>query len=300
MPLAPLLLIYVGALTGLNPILGKLAAEAGVSPFVWAALVSLGASAPLVPWLLWRGRLRFPTGATLRYVIVAGAISFVAANLVLFALLPRVGAGQMGLMYALSPVFTLGFSALFGLRVPGWRGLAGILFGLSGAILISVARGAEVGGIGWALAGLAMPILLAVGNVYRTVDWPEGADPAALAVWSHATAVVVFTVIILFSGVALIPVLDVPAVSIAQILASAITFPAFFLLQRLGGPVVLSQLGYVAAATGLLLAVVFLQERFDGWAWTGAGLIVIGVLFTTADQRKLRLAAPTPRATKAA
>ncbi len=290
--LAPVLLLYVGVLTGLNAPLGKLGAEAGIHPLVWAAIVSSGAALLLAPWLALQGRLALPRGTAVRYVVIAGLITFVGANLVLFVALPRLGAGQMGLMFALSPVFTLALATLAGLKRPGSLGLLGIFIGMAGAILVALARMGEGAELGlWSLFGLAMPLLLAVGNVYRTLDWPEGADPGVLAMWSHGMALVVFLALILGFGVTVLPVVSAsPLVVGAQLIVSAITFPAFFLLQRVGGPVMLSQLGYVAAATGFLIAVLVLGEVFGPLAWAGVGLIVLGILATVLDGRIPRLA----------
>ncbi|MEC3862310.1 DMT family transporter [Mesobacterium sp. TK19101] len=296
MRLAPVLLIYVGTLTGMNAPLGKLAASAGVPAPVWALVVSAGASLPLFAWLALRARLALPRGATARYVVLAGGITFVAANLVLFLALPHVGAGHMGLMFALSPLFTLALASALRMQAPGRIGLWGLALGFAGAVLIALTRGGVSQGMLWSLAALAMPALLAAGNVYRSLAWPEGGDPIALAAWSHLVAVGVFAAAIVVMGLPVGALAQVPLVTGTQILLSAITFPAFFLLQRLGGPVMLSQLGYVAAASGVLVAVTVLDEAFGPLAWVGAGLIALGVGFTVQDQRQGGLAAESRRA----
>lgn len=292
----PFLLIYTGVMTGLNFPLGKLAGAAHVPPALWALVISVGASVALVPGLLARGALVVPRGPMLRYVVLAGLITFVGANLLVFAAIPHVGAGQVGMMFALSPVFTLGFSLVFGLRAPKAFGLAGIAFGMSGAILVALGRGELAGLSPWALAALGIPVILAIGNVYRTLDWPEGGEPVVLAFWSHLTAAVVFAVVLTFNHgrIPLETLAEIPGVSLAQFLVAGATFPAFFRLQRLGGPVMLSQIGYVAAATGMAAAVLLLGERYGPLTWGGAGLIAVGVALTLLDQRKPRLArAPT-------
>ncbi|MGY3437186.1 MULTISPECIES: DMT family transporter [unclassified Marinovum] len=283
----PFLLVYVGVMTGLNFPLGKLAGAADVSPALWALLISVGASVALLPGLWARGALRLPRGGQLRYVVLAGMITFVGANLLVFAAIPHIGAGQVGMMFALSPVFTLGLSLLFGLRAPRVLGLVGIGFGMGGAMLVALGRG-DLGGLSlWAIAALAIPVILAVGNVYRTLDWPEGAEPMVLAFWSHVTAALTFAVGLLVTGggIPVAPLAEIPGVALAQMVVAGLTFPAFFRLQRLGGPVMLSQIGYVAAATGMGTAVLVLGERYGPVTWMGTGLIALGVGFTLLDQR---------------
>ena len=61
-------------------------------------------------------------------------------------------------------------------------------------------------------------------------------------------------------------------------------FAFFFRLQAVGGPVYLSQIGYVAAALGLVAGNLFLGERYQLATWTGAAVIMLGVAMTTRAQ----------------
>jgi drug/metabolite transporter (DMT)-like permease len=63
-------------------------------------------------------------------------------------------------------------------------------------------------------------------------------------------------------------------------------FAFFFRLQAVGGPVYLSQIGYVAAAVGLLSGTLFLGEHYQVLTWAGAVVIVAGVAITTKAQRQ--------------
>lgn len=296
------LLLYVGVMTGLNFPLGKLAGQAGVAPALWAMIISLGASLVLLPVLALRGRLIIPRGPMLRYVVLAGLITFVGANLLVFASIPHVGAGHVGIMFALSPVFTLGFSLLFGLRSPNALGIAGIGVGMIGACLVALGRGDLAGGSFWDFAALGIPVLLAIGNVYRTLDWPQHGDPELLAFWSHAVAATSFALLLIVGHgrLPLAPLGEVKSIAVVQMLVAGATFTAFFQLQRRGGPVLLSQIGYVAAATGMGTAVLFLGETYGPTTWSGAALIAVGVALTLSDQRGVsmkRLARRKPCAT---
>ena len=101
------LLLITGTLIGFNFPLRKIAGDSGISPMIWALMVSLGAAGMLFPVLAVKRRLAVPKGQMIRYVIVSALISFVAPNLLLFNVIPHVGAGYAGIMFALSPVFTL-------------------------------------------------------------------------------------------------------------------------------------------------------------------------------------------------
>jgi len=282
------LLLVTGTLIGFNFPLGKIGNEAGVSPMIWAMIVSLGASAMLFPVLVAGRRLAIPKGKTIRYIVVSGVVSFVIPNLLLFSVIPYVGSGYTGLMFALSPVFTLSIALMFRLKGPKLVGTMGIAFGLAGAIIVTVTRGVapEAPPVMWIIAALLIPMALAGGNVYRTLGWPDGASPDVLAFWSHAFAVAIFLTLLLITHGTL-PIGELaraPWAALAQAVVAGITFPVFFRLQQRGGPVLLSQIGYVAAAVGLIAATVFLGEHYSLMTWIGAAVIAFGIATTSLSQ----------------
>lgn len=290
------LLLITGTLIGMNFPLGKIAGEAGVSPLIWALLISLGAATVLLPLLVATRALSLPRPRLLRYTVISALVSFIAPNLLLFTVIPRAGAGYTGLMFALSPVFTLLLASLFGLKTPGRLGRIGIAIGLSGAALVSLTRGANPEGPGmeWLLAALAIPVMLSIGNVYRTLDWPEDASPNVLAFWGHAFSSSVFLSLLLLTrgSLPLGEIAPVAGVALAQVLVAGLTFPVFFRLQRSGGPVLLSQIGYVAAAVGLIGATLFLGERYSPTTWSGAAVIALGIAITIIAQAADRQPSP--------
>ena len=248
---------------------------------LWAMVMSAGVCLFLLPILIWQGGLKLPRGKVLRYVILSALISFVLPNALLFSVIPHVGSGYAGMMFALSPVFTLGISALAGLGTPGRLGLTGVLLGLAGAVIVSLTRGTGAGApeLGWILAAVAVPLALACGNVYRSLDWPDEGRPDGLAFWSHLVAVVIFLIVMLLweGSVPLVQLAAAPWATLAQAAVAALTFPAFFRLQQRGGPVLLSQIGYVAAAVGMLVATGLLGEQYSLETWLGAAVIAAGI-----------------------
>ena len=138
----------------------------------------------------------------------------------------------------------------------------------------------------WVVIGLLIPVMLASGNIYRTWGWPEGAGPIELAAGSHLAAAAMLLLVMLVTGQAgsLATLADTPLLSTAQVAASAGMFAFFFRLQAVGGPVYLSQIGYVGAAVGLLSGTAFLGERYEVLTWTGALIIAAGIAMTTKAQ----------------
>ena len=234
------------------------------------------------------GGRRRPAAARLRYFTIAAAISYAIPNLLMFSAIPHLGAGYTGIMFTLSPVVTLTLSLLLGVRKPNALGIAGIVVGFAGAVLVAVTRG-EAGRpaeLFWVGIGLLLPVSLALGNIYRTLDWPEGAGTLELAAGSHLAAAVLLIAGILLSGSAgsfsLLP--SLPLLVAGQVGSASLMFVFFFQLQRVGGPVYLSQIGYVGAAVGLFSGTLLLGERYGLLTWAGALVIAAGVAMTTKAQ----------------
>ncbi|MGH6861910.1 MAG: DMT family transporter [Phyllobacterium sp.] len=291
---APILLVLTGAFLGLTLPFGKLAFAAGIAPSMWAFVISTGAGAVLLAALLLLGKRPRLDAHRLRYYLIAALVSYAVPNVMTLSAIPHLGSGYTGIMYTLSPVFTLMLSILFKMRRPNLLAIAGIAVGFAGAVIVGLTRG-QVGQPAdpfWVGVGLLIPVLLALGNVYRTIDWPQGADPTELAAGSHiVTALMLVPAILVMTGTfPAAPLVTVPVLVFAQVLASAGMFALYFRLQAVGGPVYLSQIGYVGAAVALLAGTLFLGEIYQLATWIGAAIIVVGVLMTTRAQRM------TPRA----
>lgn len=292
-----LLLLLTGALLGLTFPLGKLASAASVSPIVWAWLVSSGAGSCLLLARLLSGRRMTVDGEHLRYYVFSALVSLVIPNLLIFSVIPRLGSGFTGILFTVSPVFTLLLSMLWRVRTPTGIGIAGITLGFVGALIVTCTRGemTQPASAVWLLAGLCIPVSLAVGNIYRTLAWPHQAQPMELAIGSNLAAATALLALLLVrgEGAALAGLAAIPAVAAAQVLASAAMFSLFFRLQQVGGPTYLSQIGYVGAAIALLAGTGLLGERYAWPTWAGALVILVGIaLSVLAEQRRAGTAGP--------
>ena len=282
------LLLVTGGLLGLTLPFGKIATGSGVSAMLWAFVISFGAGGVLFLVLLAR-RHRFAlTAHKLRYFAIAAAISYAIPNMLMFSAIAHLGAGYTGIMFTLSPVITLVLSILLGVRRPNLLGIAGIVVGFVGALMVALTRGeaGQPADLFWVFVGLLIPVSLAAGNIYRTYDWPQGTGPTELAVGSHLAAAAMLLVG-LFSteGAGSFSLLSgLPLLVLAQVASASAMFAFFFRLQAVGGPVYLSQIGYVAAAIGLIAGTFFLGERYALLTWAGAAIVTAGVVMTTRAQ----------------
>ena len=284
-----LLLLAVGTLLGLNFPLGKLAQAAQVPAVLWAALISLGASTLLGAWLLLRRRPVVCDAQHLRYFVITALVSYALPNLLVLAAMAHLGSGPTAMMFTLSPLLTALLSRLAGLRAPARLEYWGIAIGFGGALLVALARG-EAGRPAawlWVGVGLLIPLLLALGNVYRSLDWPPRADGTWLAVGSHGVAALLLLALCALTGAwrGLPALAGVPWLAAAQVAAAVLMFPLFFRLQALGGPVLLSQIGTVGAGVGVAVGAGLLGERYPPLVWGGVALIALGIGLTVWARR---------------
>lgn len=279
-----LLLLICGVLFGLNFPLAKQATLAQIPALTWVMHYSLGASLALLPLLILRKQWVLPTRRQLRYIAIAGPITFATANFLVFFVVAKLGAAYAGIMFALSPVFTVLFARALGMRSPGPRAYLGVILGLTGALGIAISSGQflEPGSKLYLLVALAIPLVLAGGNIYRSLDWPDDASPEVLAFWSHASAFILYIfVAALFTEESVFVVaIHEPLLLFAQLTLAGLTAPVYFRLQRFGGPVTLSQLGYVAAGVSLLIATLVLGERYPLMSWLSVIIIAVGIAIT--------------------
>ena len=284
-----LLLLAVGTLLGLNFPLGKLAQAAQVPAVLWAALISLGASTLLGAWLLLRRRPVVCDAQHARYFVITALVSYALPNMLVLAAMAHLGSGPTAMMFTLSPLFTALLSRLAGLRAPARLEYWGIAIGFGGALLVALARG-EAGRPAawlWVGVGLLIPLLLALGNVYRSLDWPPRADGTWLAVGSHGVAALLLLALCALTGAwrGLPALAGVPWLAAAQVAAAVLMFPLFFRLQALGGPVLLSQIGTVGAGVGVAVGAGLLGERYPPLVWGGVALIALGIGLTVWARR---------------
>ncbi len=286
-PLA--LLLGTGLGLGFNFPLGKLALAAGFSAALWAAFISFGAGLALFVFSS-KSIGQVLSKDIWRFAVISGFLSFVMPNILTYTVIPMIGSGFAGLMFALSPVTTAVLSFILNVRPPNRLGAAGIALGLAGAIIVIWGRNGVMGsgGTTWLALGLLIPCFLGVGNVYRSLAWPKDAGPILLGSLTNLAAVpfLIIIALTLKGGFNLEPFVNVPWLPIVQLISSTLMFTMFFRLQQIGGPTYLSQIGYVAAAVSLAAGIAFLGESYPIAVWLGAGVIAAGIALSTYSTRR--------------
>ena len=275
-------LLLVGSFLALSLAIAKLADEAGAPRLSFLITALVGAALILAGTTALRSQPMPINRRTLEYAAVSG-ILFAVPNAVSFLSVRHVGAGFVALSLAF-PVLVTWLLAVT-LRMEKLRALrlVGVLLGLAGGVVLALSQGSDAEGArGWAALVMLMPVVLAAGNIYRTKRWPENAAPvflAALMMLGGALALTPFALMHeggrfeeLFGSSRIILLL------LGETAVFAVVYFFFFVLQRLAGPVYLSQIGLVAALAGTLIAIFALGESIPSNLGTAGALIVLGTL----------------------
>lgn len=284
--LVPLICLLVGgALLGISTNVAKYAGEIGLSPLAFLFWSIAGAATILLVIALLRHELPPLNKRSFEYYFISALVSVAGSNLLFFSAIPHVGAGFVALIISLPPLLTyLGALALGMERFQTVRAL-GVAAALAGAGVLAARKfSAPDASVFWILIALCGPVLLAIGNLYRTLRWPEGASPNALAPGMLIAAVVLLGATSLLPNFSLtVPLggfLPLGLITL-QAFIFAGQFQLLFLLQKTGGPVLLSLLGSVGAIVGVPVAVFLQGESPPDGLILGASLIALGVALVT-------------------
>lgn len=261
----------------------KVAGAGGVSALGVLAWQVLFAALVMVVVVALRGELPRLSRENLRYAAIAGVLGITGPNLVTFAALAHLPAGLIGVITALSPLFTYGIALALRTEPPNALRAAGIVLGLAGVLAIVLPRGAlpTPDALPWALLAIAAPLLLASGNVFRTLAWPKDLKPMSAATLLLVLQALVLVPVAVATGEFEAPRALFRSQDIALLGAGALT-AAFYLgafeLQKRGGPVVVGQLGYVITVASLAIGMLVFGERYPASTFVAVAVVLVGVM----------------------
>ncbi|MCE8033359.1 DMT family transporter [Halomonas sp. MCCC 1A11057] len=283
-------LLLVGSLLALSLVVAKLADGAG-APRLSFLMVAVTVAGGLLLVLAAGQRQSMRLDRRIvEYALVSGAL-FALPNALGFLAVRHVGAGFVSLSFAFPILVTWVMAVGLGMERMNALRLLGVLLGLGGGVLLASAKaGGMQGAQGWAALVLAIPLIIALGNVYRTLRWPGEAGPvylAALMLLGGALALAPFVLIFEMRQVPQLFGPEVISLLLAEVMVFTVLYVFYFVLQKIAGPVYLSQIGMVAALVGTLIAVSLLGEAVPPYLGLAGALVVLGaVLFHRGASRR--------------
>tara|TARA_R110002167_G_scaffold21306_2_gene77651 strand:+ start:309 stop:1256 length:948 start_codon:yes stop_codon:yes gene_type:complete len=274
------LLLLNGFLIALTLAFAKEVTSQGVSPISYAFWQTFIAGSILLSASL-RDRIRLNRSIIL-YFVISGLSGIAIPNVVAFFLVGKLGAGFTSIMFALPPIFTFLLSASLGLEKLKLLRLIGLLIAVLACTWIIFQRHSQIGegSILWYIMGVVIPVMLSIGNVYRSVAWPKGMKSRPLAAGTLIASALSLSVFGKLTNVEFFDQdisLNVHGLILVQGLLTAINFFCAFELQKRSNPVFYSQLGTVAAIFGLLIGIVWFNEAYSLSIWLGVFFVIFGL-----------------------
>lgn len=277
-------LLVGGSLTGISTNLAKYAGEIGITALAFLFWSITGAGIILLVVAFIKQELPPLNARSFEYYFVAALISVAGSNFLLFSAIPHVGAGFVALIISLPPLLTyLGALTLRMERFNIIRAL-GVAAALIGAGVLAARKfSAPDASIFWILIALFGPVLLAIGNIYRTLRWPNKASPSALAPGMLLAASLLLLTLGMLPNFSVTMPLEGLTLGLIAVQSGVFAgqFSLLFLLQKTGGPVLLSLLGSVGAVVGVPVAIFLQGEAPPEGLFLGASLIALGVGLVT-------------------
>ena len=282
----PLLCLLVGgALLGIATNLAKFAVEIGLTPLAFLFWSISGAAIILSIVAYMRDEVLAPSARSFEYYVIAALVSVAGSNLIFFSAIPHVGAGFVALIISLPPLLTYLAALVINIeRFNIWRAF-GVAAALAGAGVLAARKfSAPEASVFWIALALCGPVLLAIGNIYRSLRWPDDASPIALAPGMLIAAAIILGLVGLLPAFTLaVPLATALPIGLIVLQASIFAgqFVLLFVLQKTGGPVLLSLLGAVGAVVGVPVAVFLQGEAIPEGLVLGGSLIALGVALVT-------------------
>ena len=208
-----------------------------------------------------------------------------------FVVLQRLQVGTVGLLTALSPVVTYALARLLGMERGQPLRLFGLMAGLSGVIMLVAPEAAFRVSGDWPhlLLALGIPVTLAASNLYRSHYWPAGSEALPLVVGMLSVqGLCLFAANLMFGNFPAVIASASSSGSLLTVLAlvAGASYLSSFRLLRTGGPVYLSQMGYVITAVTVVFGIAVWGEAYRSTDVLSMGLILSGVLLNSLSQVK--------------
>jgi drug/metabolite transporter (DMT)-like permease len=267
-----------------------------MQPIAFTAVRLWGATAVVFAWCIVRGHPLFPAPHQVFRALVLGIVSLGLVNVLTSLALGSLAAGLGAVLLYTYPLIAAVLAAAFLKERPGALGIAGLLVGFGGVVMISGLAGQWRPG---AVLMLAAAICWAVGTVmFKLVA--KGQDLMTMAAWSVLAAAVCASVLAAATEgepqIRLSWTL-VMAIAYTAVLASGAAWMLWYSLLDRGEAAVASSFLFLTPVFSLLFGIALLGEQFQPLEVAGIAGVLAGIFFVSRDTQ-IRSPALAERETK--
>ena len=283
------LLIALGVGWGLHFSLIKIAAESGL-PFTGiTALTTIGILIFMVTVCVIRRRWPTMRPGALRFYVICAALGYIIAFFIELEVSQHINAGELTLIVATTPVWTILITSLWRAKPVSLRQIAGLALGLGAVSVLIVPQLTSQTSSTTLWLALAFVVPVTYASYHNVVEaaWPEGMDSWQVACGETIAATLLLTPLFVIFGGGIGTFLDWTSGSwTIPIMAFMALWEIYlyFEVVRLSSAVVVSQANYVTIISGLLWGALIFGETISGLVVVCAAL-TIAALFLTTERR---------------
>ena len=275
-------LLGSGLAWGSTQTLGKIAVSTGHQQF-GLILWQLAIGAVFLGLITLIQRKSVPlTRATLGFSVVIAVIGTIIPNSAFYYAVAHLPAGIMSIIISTVPLLSFPIALAIGMDRFSLPRLVGLLCGLAGVALIALPQASlpEIGMAAFIPIALIGPLFYACESNLVGRYGTAGMDPLQAMFLTSAVGTVLALPLALGSGQWINPVarFGPPEMAlVASSLVHALAYTGYLWLAARAGAVFAAQTGYIVTATGVIWAIVVLDERYSGWVWAALVLMLFGL-----------------------
>jgi drug/metabolite transporter (DMT)-like permease len=273
-----LVLVILGVGWGSTQSLGKMATATGHPPLgliFWQLVVGalvLGAVSAA------RGKGLVLTRAALRFYAIIALIGTIIPNTTFYAAVVHLPAGIMSILIATVPLLAFPMALALGIDRFSAARAAGLGLGILGVGLVASPGGAEVSLI-WVAIAMVGPLFYAVEANWVAMNGTAGMD-AVQAMFGVSLVGALIAAPLALGARQWVTPWPAGRPELALVLMSvvhAVVYAAYVWLAGRAGSVFASQSAYLVTGTGVIWAMVLLDERFPPMVWLALVVMLAGV-----------------------
>ena len=208
--------------------------------------------------------------AALRFYLVVAFLGTLIPNYTFYYSIARLPSGIMSILISTIPMIALPIGLVLGSEAVTPRRLLGLLLGLAGVLMIVLPEASLPDRAMLAFLPVAMigPVFYALENTYVARSGLAGMDPIQAMLGTSLVAMVLCVPAMAVMGQWFMMPL-VPGRAEWALIASsalhALLYSSFVWLAARTGAVFASQSSYITTASGMITAMLLLDERFSPW-----------------------------------
>lgn len=218
----------------------------------------------------------------LRLLLVVALFGTIISNSMSYIAASHVPSGVMSIVMSLVPMSALPIALLWRSEVFDWRRLSGLVFGALAMVLL-VGPDASLpdpsAGFFVLVAALSTICYGFEGN-YVARFGLDGLDPIQVLLYSSLLGIILITPLAIGTGQFYNPFAAWSVAENALLVSSfahALAYAGYIWLVGIAGAVFAAQISYLVTVSGVLSAMVILDERYSGFIWLSLGLVLIGL-----------------------